>query len=1137
MKAVTLPDRNHAAETARELLAEVSALTREVRERSIEPRDARRRMHAVLVVAVEEGVRGTRATQTGLFAQTALLCAKYGFTQAEEAAIQRMRKHSNEVGAGDEPLEASELLADLQALGQLVRAVYAGHKTGDAQPGGFRTTDQKQGDSQADTLHCLATTEEGEEIRIDYSAHDYLRNILHEGMTIGLTGTTQERAVISRPDAEPGDDPSRRTVRPRLIVVEPDYLVDISRIARLFTEWGHHPLQYTLNRMLPTVTTQAILLGSYSDQALDDIIHSPRIDWTRTLRTCFRTRATDFCCCEDLNAKEDFKEAAQRRSANLTGIVQSLFGEREETGEAPYDRSRAILEPTLIAPMLGLQGRVDLMTTDLRLLVEQKSGSNWNIECGRKNRYGGWHKEDHYVQLLLYAAVLRQARRGRLSRPAGGSPAEAGDTDMYLLYSRYAAPQGLVAVNFYQALYHEAMRLRNRVVAYDFMMAERGFDAVLPHLQAERMATENVRGRLWQEHVRPQLERALTPLHSLSPLERAYFTTMATFTYREQIAGKVGSHEGAGSSAADLWNMPLPSKRETGNIYTALRISDMACSREDSGYDLITLSVPWQGDDFLPNFRAGDTVYLYHYEGEPLCSQTILYRGTLASIHTDRVTVHLSDGQQDPHILPQGLYAIEHAATDTGYTAALRSLYAMMTAPRERRDLLLCQREPETDPTLRLSHPYHPHYDEILTRVKQARDLFLLVGPPGTGKTSMALRYMVEEALTDPAAKVLLLSYTNRAVDEICGMLEDASLPYLRIGSPYSCDPRYRSRLLANSADSHPRLAQIRSLVTEARITVATTSTMQGRAALFPIAGYTLAIVDEAGQILEPGLVGLLTLVPKFVLIGDYKQLPAVVQQDPALSLVTDPLLRETGFSDCRVSLFERLYRHELRAGRGQCVGVLRRQGRMHPAIARFPNDHFYSREQLECVPLPHQSEEHIYERTVRGDEDDMGRRLLTRRLIFFPADEEDTGTQPSDKVSAGEARIVARTLARVYAYSGPHFDADHTVGVIVPYRAQIAMIRSEVERLHIPALAGVSIDTVERYQGSQRDVIIYSTTISHVYQLRFLTASSFVEDGHVIDRKLNVAITRARKQLILTGCERVLRHDPLYAALIESGG
>ena len=103
-----------------------------------------------------------------------------------------------------------------------------------------------------------------------------------------------------------------------------------------------------------------------------------------------------------------------------------------------------------------------------------------------------------------------------------------------------------------------------------------------------------------------------------------------------------------------------------------------------------------------------------------------------------------------------------------------------------------------------------------------------------------------------------------------------------------------------------------------------------------------------------------------------------------------------------------------------------------------------------------------------------------------------------------------------------------------MPYRNQIAMIRKELEALNLPLLREVSIDTVERYQGSQRDVIVYSFTIHSLYQLDFLIANSFIEDNHIIDRKLNVALTRAKKQLVLTGNPELLNHNTVFAQLIN---
>ena len=82
--------------------------------------------------------------------------------------------------------------------------------------------------------------------------------------------------------------------------------------------------------------------------------------------------------------------------------------------------------------------------------------------------------------------------------------------------------------------------------------------------------------------------------------------------------------------------------------------------------------------------------------------------------------------------------------------------------------------------------------------------------------------------------------------------------------------------------------------------------------------------------------------------------------------------------------------------------------------------------------------------------------------------------------------------------------------------------------------LHNITIDTVERYQGSQRDYVIYGLTIQERYQLSFLTENSFVEDDKIIDRKLNVAMTRARKQLIFVGNSHILSYSPIYNELIN---
>ena len=433
--------------------------------------------------------------------------------------------------------------------------------------------------------------------------------------------------------------------------------------------------------------------------------------------------------------------------------------------------------------------------------------------------------------------------------------------------------------------------------------------------------------------------------------------------------------------------------------------------------------------------------------------------------------------------------------------------------------MLLGQREPRRSPERTLTRSYHPDYDDMLLRCKQADDYFLLVGPPGTGKTSMAMRFMVEEF----HSSLLLLSYTNRAVDEICGMLVDAGKDFIRLGNEFSCDPRFRGNLLSSLHTPHSTLHELRQRLIDAPIIVSTTSTLASRSYLLNIKHFSTIIVDEASQILEPNIIGLLAKEEcRCVLIGDYKQLPAVVQQSVEDSCVKDETLKKIHLDNCRNSLFERLIRTEQAAQRSDFIGILRKHGRMHPAVAEFPCKEFYAEEQLSAVPLPHQT-----------DEDDH-RLFMGRRVMFFPS---AYCLQPglSDKVNIEEARIVARLLIDIRNHYGEQFDPLKTVGVIVPYRNQIASIRRSLAEAGATGLDDVSIDTVERYQGSQRDIIIYSFTAQMPYQLEFLTSNCFVENGRVIDRKLNVVMTRARKQLLLTGNRQLLMQNRVFRRLIES--
>ena len=1112
-------------------------------------------MHETLVIACHEGLKNTRHGFGNLSSQVESLCRQHNIAPQDIVAIQKMRRHSN----SNAPILPEDVAYDCRALAIFVSAVVQeaipsflvgkiparGRTTENIQITNYRYIRCIVREWDDSTIQVAVTNQDSSEELLmvdymntpDYIDFSYLRSLLREGMQLNLLDCTV----------------TRKKVVPRLIVVEPDYLIDISTIANCFETYGHHPLLFIVNRLTPRLSNKHIVLGNFAGSALDDIINHPaEYDIKETFRSNFKEKALDYATCPDFDAAS-FKQDAERQVENIKEIVDEIF--------QTFDREKAILEPSFVCERLGIQGRVDLMTTDLKLLVEQKSGKNTFIERKYKNPHGSLHVEKHYVQVLLYYGILQYNFQL--------SPKNA---HIQLLYSKYPLPDGLLEVEPLQKLIREAIRFRNQAVATEFWMAENGFDRMLPLLTPQTLNVEKQNDNFYNRYLLPQLTETLAPLHQLNDLERAYFTRMMTFVIKEQLVSKVGVQEGVGNSNADLWNMPLAEKKETGNIYTELTIIEKGRSSSFNGYDTITLAVPQQGEDFLPNFRRGDMIYLYSYKKNeaPDVRQSILFKGSLQEIHGDSITVHLNDGQQNPDLISGDYFAIEHAGSDIGGTSAIRSLYTFITSNEERRQLLLGQRIPRIDNSLTLSRSYHPDYDEIILKAKQAQDYFLLIGPPGTGKTSQALQFLVREQLAENSypqsssaysaedsahnklsetintqhstpntqPSILLLAYTNRAVDEICNMLTENDIDYIRIGNEFSCDPKYSDHLLKEVLDDNATLNSIKSTLADAQIVVATTSTMNSNAALFNIKHFDLAIIDEASQILEPNIIGLLTsqhrggrAIRKFILIGDHKQLPAVVQQSDTEVLIEDETLKAIHLNSCTNSLFERLILTERAAGRTEFVGTLHKQGRMHPDIADFANRKFYAREQLECVPLAHQLEQTLaYNETSEDETDDV---LKAHRMIFIPS-KPCRQLNISEKVNTEEARIITDLLRRLYRQLGKNFDPQKSVGVIVPYRNQIAMIRKEIEKLGIPELEEISIDTVERYQGSQRDIILYSFTIQSRYQLDFLTANTFYEDGQPIDRKLNVAITRARKQLILTGNEQTLRHNQLFAELID---
>jgi hypothetical protein len=872
------------------------------------------------------------------------------------------------------------------------------------------------------------------------------------------------------------------------LVFEPDYLVDVSALSECFRPYGNHFLNYTLSRLQEKETTPAILLGNTANLFIDEWVNEDAdhpVEYQAVMKKMFRTSAFEFTACEalkDRQAETDFFAGSQKHFEHIRYAVRQFF---PKTG---IDKEKVVLEPSFICNALGMQGRLDLMLSDHSAFIELKSGKA--IEDFRTGGSFIHSAENHYTQMILYLAALEFNLN-----------LEADQVRSYLLYSKYPV---LSRESHSRKQLQKALRLRNQIVAWEYALHTANDASVtgelLGRINAKNLNTENLSGKFFDNYLAPSVDRLPMALSGLNQLEKAYFLRVYTFILKELWLSKAGEREYEGvKKASVLWNAPIEDKLIAGELLYDLKITGNRAAEEDH---TIQLEIPEYKDLYLPNFRPGDAVVLYERN---VATDTVenrqVFKGAIEKMDGDTLIIRLRYRQKNPQVWnPNALYAIEHDYMDTTFTGMFRALASFLQANRDRRKGLFGE---EDSP------------------------VFLLIGPPGTGKTSIALKQMVETELRkDPPHHILLLAYTNRAVDEVCKALSDISqsLPYIRIGSELNCAPEFRPHLLENHLERCNDRRDVANAIENCRIFVGTAASVWTKPELFRLKHFDLAISDEATQLLEPHLLGIFcarnfsgrNAVDRFVLIGDHKQLPAIVLQSKEESRVTEPVLNAAGLTDLSNSLFERLFRKYSEERMTGSFDTLTRQGRMHPAIAAFPSEHFYGG-QLESVGLPHQIEEWTHR----------------NRLHFYPIQPLDN--ERADKANLNEALAVVaicRELQSKCLDTATVFDPN-AVGIITPYRNQIALIRKKLQETGIEAFTRIAVDTVERFQGSQRDTIIYSLCVKTENQLAALP-NWVEENGKRIDRKLNVALTRARKELFIIGNRELLSKNEIYRKLIE---
>ncbi|HEY8211732.1 MAG TPA: IGHMBP2 family helicase [Myxococcaceae bacterium] len=559
------------------------------------------------------------------------------------------------------------------------------------------------------------------------------------------------------------------------------------------------------------------------------------------------------------------------------------------------------------------------------------------------------------------------------------------------------------------------------------------------------------------------------------------------------------------------------------------------------GRILVTFEHP-ERRNLRARFHPGDQVQVRPRKSEDVApARGIVSRG-------GRRQVQIAFDRPPPEFVAEGRLRLDLAPNDVTFDraeAAVRKVKALEHGQeRHTRELLLGNEPPKFDRPrpAELEQPLNPEQRAAVEQALSAEDFFLVHGPPGTGKSTVLAEVASQSARA--GKRLLCTAASNAAVDHLLELCLDRGLKAVRIGHPariapalvqhaldvmveehedrklsrelfeeafalqgYARRQRSQGRSRERFANARESSAEARKLFDDARALErkAVRSVLDRAQAICvtlssidsPVLTgepFDLALFDEATQAVEP--LGLLPFLraKTVILAGDHRQLPPTV------------LSMEASKAGLSISLFERLL-----ADHGDAVKrMLREQYRMHEQIMSFPSREMYGGE-LRAHPT-------VAKRTL-AEVLKPGAAVDAPPLLFL----DTAGKGFDDEVAQGsESRFNPGEAALVAARARELLDAGLApaeLAVIAPYSAQADLLR---ERAPHP---DVEIDTVDAFQGREKDAILVSLTRSNAGG----------DIGFLSDlRRMNVAITRARRHLFVVGDSATLSGHPFYARFIE---
>lgn len=953
---------------------------------------------------------------------------------------------------------------------------------------------------------------------------------------------------------------------PKFIILEPDYLVDISAIAECFQDFGTTELNYIKSKFEELPNTKYIRLGNFANLVVDELFgekDSNKITFKETFDKDFKSYPFEYTACLDLVDKDKFIQYWKDAQLHFDRIKKVVTQDFSDYG---ISIETASLEPAFLCDLYGIQGRLDILNLQKKSegrtsIVELKSGGVPFPDDGESI------KPNHRTQLFLYYQLLGVINNLKFN--------EIGDESIlkgYILYSKVDSKNlrtDTINLKRVQAIFE----LRNKIIINEYYLNQNEISKtqnLINSISPETLILNPV-SPAFKEILEKQINEFTAPIKTASEIEKSYFFSFVSFIAKEQYLAKLGNGQYESSNGlANLWLNSFNEKSEKFEILFDLEILDNKVDKDEKE---IIFKRTNQANQFV-NFRDGDICVLYPRanENDNVTSNQV-FKCSIKSITKDRVIVSFRYKQRNTKFFDtkekEGYkWALERDFMDTSFTAMYRNIYSFLNASKDKRNLILTTEPPQNGSNYGFSKEYlSDEQNKVINNALSSKNYFLLNGPPGTGKTSIIVKELVRELYKNENCNILLLAYTNRAVDELCETVNNAIINFddkndgnvnygrtdrnfVRIGGELSCSKEHQHNLLNNIIESEAKRLEnigekfsresINTVLAKHRVFISTVASISGKTDIFNLKKFDIVIVDEASQILEPQIVGILPKCSKFILIGDHKQLPAIVLQDPESSKTNNELLESIGLLNRKNSLFERLYTYCEKNKFDFAYDKLTYQGRMHREVALFPNHSFYQSELKEAFDIPNlpiKTKEDL-KRQIQSlslsspTKNDLTDLLARKRLVFFQSKADKQNHFGKSNIQEADLVVrIVQAIKKLYAFNSKPFSEKKTIGIITPFRNQIALINQKLEEANIPNFEDITVDTVERYQGSQRDIIIFSFAINNPFQLNGIVN---LNDDGTVDRKLNVALTRAKEQLILIGNDSFLSNNLVYFKLIE---